>query len=183
MQFNPIVGGAVDGVIDEIVGLPMACKSVYEIATDDEKRKALAKVFTSEGFSQMLDGLKESVTELRDDTEKRGHFGGQTAVSVISMMSGAGFIGKTGKLDETIELSEKVVKKIDNVPNPNIKHLDDVKKADNVIHNPENRKLVNEFMEKQDDVSISDLADEVAENIDLKDEFKVNPTKFIDGKK
>lgn len=183
MQFNPIVGGAVDGTIDEIVGLPMACKSVYEIATDDEKRKALAKVFTSEGFSQMLDGLKESVTELRDDTEKRGHFGGQTAVSVISMMSGTGFIAKTGKLDETIELSEKVVKKIDNVPNPNIKHLDDVKKADNVIHNPENRKLVNEFMEKQDDVSISDLADEVAENIDLKDEFKVNPTKFIDGKK
>src|SRR5690554_913709 len=40
MQFNPIVGGAVDGVIDEIVGIPMACKSVYEIATDDEKRKA-----------------------------------------------------------------------------------------------------------------------------------------------
>ncbi|MCC2590611.1 hypothetical protein [Chryseobacterium sp. MFBS3-17] len=183
MQFNPIVGGAVDGVIDEIVGIPMACKSVYEIATDDEKRKALAKVFTSEGFSQMLDGLKESVTELRDDPEKRGHFGGQTAVSVVSMMSGAGLIAKTGKADELVDGFSKVSKKVDDVPNPNFKHLDDVKKSENVIHNPENRKLVNEFMEKQDDVSISDLADEVAENIDLKDEFKVNPTKFIDGKK
>ncbi|HRP90498.1 MAG TPA: hypothetical protein PKX92_10730 [Edaphocola sp.] len=183
MQFNPVVGGAVDGIIDEIVGIPMACKSVYEIATDDEKRKALAKVFTSEGFSQMLDGLKESVTELRDDAEVRGHFGGQTAVSVISMMSGTGLISKIGKADEMTEVMQKTNKFVGNAPNPNIKHLDDVKKSENVIHNPENRKLVNEFMEKQDDVSISDLADELAEDIDVKKTAQTDPPKFILGKK
>lgn len=182
MQFNPIVGGAVDGVIDEIVGIPMACKSVYEIATDDEKRKALAKVFTSEGFSQMLDGLKESVTELRDDTEKRGHFGGQAAVSVISMMSGAGFIGKAGKLDELIGVSGKTVKKVDDMPDIQIKHLDDVKKAEDVIHNPQNRKAMDEFFEKQSDDSVKELGDQFAEEIEVKNEAMRQPQRFLDGK-
>ena len=183
MHFNPIVGGATDGIIDEIVGLPMACKSVYELATDDEKRKALGKVFTKEGFSQMLEGLKKEYEELKKDEEKRGHFGGKTAVSIISMISGAGFISKAGKTDEFIDITEDVTKRIDDVPDIKLGHLDDIKNDKKILHNPENRKTINEFFESQNIKYIEELSEEIAEDIDLKNLAITNPKKFILGKK
>ncbi len=126
MQFNPVVGGVTDGVVDQVVGIPMACKSVYQLATDGEKRKALGKVFTSEGFTQMLQGFKQQAIDIANDEDKLGHFTGQTTVTVISMMSGVGFISKAGKADELLDVAEKVVKKVDDIPDPNFHKINDL---------------------------------------------------------
>ena len=68
MQLNPLIGGATDGVIDEIVGIPMAIKGIYGIATEEEQRKALLNLFTADGASQLIDGLKEDAkATLKDD--------------------------------------------------------------------------------------------------------------------
>lgn len=134
MHFNPVVGGVTDGVIDEIVGLPMACKSVYQLATDSEKRKALGKVFTSEGFSQMMEGFKQEAKDIANDEDKLGHFSGQTTISIISMLSGVGIISKVGKADELVEVAEKVVKKVDEIPNPDFYRINDlVKKSKRTV--------------------------------------------------
>ena len=44
MHLNGYVGGATDGVIDEIVGIPMAIKGIYGIVTDEKQREALSNV-------------------------------------------------------------------------------------------------------------------------------------------
>lgn len=162
MQFHPVIGGVADGVIDEVVGIPMACKSVYELATEDEKRKALVKIFSSEGFGQMIDGLKEQVKDIANDGEKRGHFGGQTAVSVISMLGGGGFINKAGELDEMAEMAENVAKHVDEMPNPakTSTFLDKVKKAERTVVN---EKALKEFVDEVGEEFIESSAEEAAD--------------------
>jgi hypothetical protein len=158
MHFNPVVGGVTDGVIDEIVGLPMACKSVYQLATDIEKRKALGKVFTSEGFSQMLEGFKQEALDIANDEDKIGHFSGQTTISVISMLSGVGFISKAGKADELLDVAEKVVKKVDEIPDPNFHRINDLlKKSKRTVAD---EKILKELIEamKESSSELLDLA-------------------------
>jgi hypothetical protein len=159
MHFNPVVGGVTDGVIDEIVGLPMACKSVYQLATDSEKRKALGKVFTSEGFSQMMDGLKQEALEVANDEDKLGHFSGQTTISVISMLSGVGIISKAGKVGEMVEMGEKVAKKVDDIPDPHFHRINDLlKKAKRTVAD---EKILKELIEEVGEDVMKEAAPEL----------------------
>ncbi len=87
---KPLVGGATDGVIDEIVGLPMACKTVVELATDKEIRQAFGKLFTSEGFTTMSQGIKQEAKEVANDKDKQFYYGAVAAVSVVAMLFGQG---------------------------------------------------------------------------------------------
>ena len=157
-QINPLVGGITDGAIDEIVGIPLAVKGVYEIVTDEEKQKSLQKIFTKEGAKQMMEGLAANVQETLKDKDKTEHFAGQTAVSVISMMSGAGIITKTGKIGK---VTEEVAEGLVEFASPKvIKVLDDVKKADRLV--PE-EKLLKEFFEEAGEDFVEETADEVAD--------------------
>lgn len=112
-QINPLVGGVTDGVVDEIVGIPLAVKGVYEIIADDEKQEALKNIFTKEGAKQMFNGLVSNAQETLGDEDKSQHFAGQTVVSVATMLSGVGFFTKAGKLDDLKELVEVATKKGD----------------------------------------------------------------------
>lgn len=160
MQFNPAVAGVTDGVVDEIASIPLAAKSVYQLATEEEKRKAFAKIFTTEGFGQMLQGLKTEAVETVKDNEKRGHFGGKTLVSVISMLSGGGIINKAGKLDELMEGSEEALKRVDDIPEPGkvMDILDEVKKAERTVVN---EKALKEFVEEVGEEFIEESAEEL----------------------
>ncbi|MAN29036.1 MULTISPECIES: hypothetical protein [Mesonia] len=113
MHLEPVLGGATDGLVDEIVGIPLACKSVYEIASDEEKREAFLQVFTKEGINKLIDGFKEQATGILNDPQRQEHFAGQTTVSIASMFAGVGFVGKMGKLDELSDLVTKAVKRGD----------------------------------------------------------------------
>ena len=158
VQFHPLVGGVTDGTVDEIVGIPVAIKGVYEIATDPEKQKALKGMFTKKGLGDLMNSLAQEAKDIANDPEKGQHFAGQTAVSVISMMSGAGLITKTGKIGK---ITEGVSQGLDEFASPKvIGVLDEVKKADRLI--PE-EKLLKEFVDEVGQDFIEESADEIAD--------------------
>lgn len=158
VQFNPIIGGVLDGTIDEIVGLPVSLKGVYEISTDPKKQEALKGMFTKKGLGNLMDGLAQEAKDIANDTEKGQHFGGQTAVSVVSMMTGAGLITKTGKIGK---ITEAVTEGVDEIASPKVlKVLDDVKKADRLV---DQEKLLKEFVEEVGQDFIEESAEEITD--------------------
>jgi hypothetical protein len=158
VQFNPLIGGVLDGTIDEIVGIPVALKGVYEIATDPKKQEALKGVFTKKGVNDLMDGLAKEAKDIANDPEKGQHFAGQTAVSVASMMTGAGFITKTGKIGK---ITEAVTEGVDNIADPKaLRLLDEIKKADRVI--PQ-EKLAKEILEEVGQDAFIEAADELTD--------------------
>jgi hypothetical protein len=95
-ELHPGVAGPVDGLIDEIVGIPMAIKSMYGIMTDAQQKEAFAALFTSEGASALIDGIGSEISSTLDDDQKTTHAGGKTVVTVAAMFFTGG-ITKTGK--------------------------------------------------------------------------------------
>lgn len=168
VQLEPVIGGATDGVIDEIVGIPMAIKGVYGVATDEKQREAIKKLFTKEGLSNMLDGLKDEVEEIKNDEQKAGHFGAKTTISVASMMVPGMQITKIGKVGEVIDTATDGLKKVTNPKT--LKGVDDLKaeikylpENKNEIPNfLENRKGKKEFLENVEIEILDDLGEDIA---------------------
>ena len=159
-QFQPVVGGVQDGIIDEIVGIPMAIKGVYEIVTDDKKQDALKGMFTKEGMGKLYEGLKTEAKETLNDPEKGEHFAGQTTVSVVSMMSGVGLFTKAKKLDDVVETATDLSKTI---PNPTTsKLLDDARKA---ARHVDNDKIAKELKQQIDEDLFDDFVRDGSEEI------------------
>ncbi|MCB0497335.1 MAG: hypothetical protein KDC79_14435 [Cyclobacteriaceae bacterium] len=107
-HMHPLIAGPADGLIDEVTGIPVAIRSIYDIMTDSEQREAFKQIFTSEGVSALIDGLSEELSATISDTEKLEHAGGKTVVSVASMFMTGG-ISKSGKgTSLLLEMLEKV---------------------------------------------------------------------------
>ncbi len=159
---EPILGGVIDGVIDEMFGIPMACKTIYELATDKQKLKALSNIFTQSGLKELLKGLKEELKETINDEEKQDHFAGQSTVSVVSMMSGTGFITKVGKIDEVSKVATKAATEIGE-PKAIIA-LQEVKTPKNkALRNVANEKAMKELAEEAGMDFIAEHADEISD--------------------
>lgn len=161
-QIHPLVGGVTDGVVDEIVGIPIAVKGVYEIVTDDEKQEALKNIFTKEGAKQMFNGLVSNAKETLNDEDKSQHFAGQTAVSVATMLSGVGFITKAEKLDDLKELVEVAAKKGDEFIDgaSTLSKIDELKKLARHIDNDKAiDDLIKEFGTDTFDSHLDELID------------------------
>ncbi|MBW8362130.1 MAG: hypothetical protein K0M56_08100 [Kaistella sp.] len=161
-QMNPAVNGVTDGVIDEIVGIPMAIKSCYQLVTDKEKREAFSKIFTKDGFNQMVDGVKQEAEETLDDSEKLSHFTSKTTVGVVSTFLGVGLFTKVGKIDDLIGTVEDGIKLGNKFVNPGtLNKLEELKKlARHLDNDKEIDKLVKEFGE-------ADFEDRLDEVIDF----------------
>ena len=97
LRFHPLTGGVVDGVVDEIVGIPLACKSVYQVCTDKEKRDAFKGMLSEEGLDMMLEGIGKELESIKNDGQKQGYVGAKTTVSVASSFFGVGLFNKAGK--------------------------------------------------------------------------------------
>ena len=122
-QFHPLAGGVTDGVIDEMVGLPMACKDIYHLMSDEEQRAAFAQVFTKAGMNQMWEALKTEATETLNDTERLQHFGSKTVVQVSTVLTGG--VSKAGAI---LTISKQVA---DNALPPKItKFIDKIRKLE-----------------------------------------------------
>jgi hypothetical protein len=179
MQFHPLLGGATDGMVDEIVGIPMAIKGVYTIATDEQQRKALVEILSKEGLSKLLEGLKEEVEEIKQDPEKAQHFGSKTTVEVVTMFFGTGFITKTGKLGDAITTTvTKAIKVVNAKVMKVIKELKDYFK-----YKPEKRKIIDNYKKDIGEDTFLESIEEAAEDPEILNEVKVRPQKFVDGKK
>ncbi|MFK7749079.1 MAG: hypothetical protein AB8B65_11855, partial [Kordia sp.] len=155
MHLNPTIGGVTDGVIDEILSIPMAIKSIYGIATDEKQREALGKLFTKEGFNQMIQSLSSEVDKIKNDPELLQHFSGKTTISVAAMVFGVGVVIKLGKLEEVLDVATDGLKKITNSKVLGV--LEDLRKANR--YKPEILKAIEDFIKKIDTKVLDKLAD------------------------
>lgn len=145
MQLNATVGGATDGVIDEIAGIPMAIKGIYGIATDEKQREALGKLFTQDGVKQLVVGLADDAKETLKDSDKLQHFAGVTTVAVAASLIGIGLFTKTGKIGDFLSKTTEKLKKFINPKT--IKAIEELK--DEIKYLPENKDLLPEFLERR----------------------------------
>ena len=119
---------------------------------------AVAQAHTGHAHLSLMDGLAQEAKDIANDPEKGQHFGGQTTVSVISMMSGAGLITQTGKIGK---ITEAVTEGVDNIADPKaLRLLDEIKKADRVI--PQ-EKLAKEILEEVGQDAFIEAADELTD--------------------
>lgn len=153
-QLNPIIGGVTDGAVDEIAGIPLAVKGIYEIVTDKEKQEGLLKVFTKEGAKQMIQGLAKEASETLKDKDKTQHFAGKTVVSVATMLSGVGFMNKSGKMDDVMKVGEEVSGKL--IDPKAAKVLEDLRKAER--YKPEILKSIEGYLEGMDQKILGKIA-------------------------
>lgn len=168
VQLEPVIGGATDGVIDEIVGIPMAIKGVYGIATDEKQRKQFVKLFSKEGLVQVLNGLESEAKEIQDDPQKAKHFTGKTTVSVASMMVPGMQITKIGKIGEVIDTAADGLKKVKNPKT--LKGVNELKtetkylpkNKDKIPNFIENRKGSKEFLKNTEIEILDDLGEDIA---------------------
>lgn len=135
MQLQPLLGGGTDGVIDEIAGIPMAIKGIYGIATDENQREALLNLFTKEGASQLIDGLKEEAKQTVNDDDRLQHFSAKTTVSVGASLLGIGLFTKTGKVGKVLD---SLVDKVKDYVNPKVlEYIDQIKKGNRHVDTDE----------------------------------------------
>jgi hypothetical protein len=111
MRLAPVVGGATNGIVDEIVGIPMAIRGLYDLATDDDQREALLGLFSKEGLNLLVESIGEEIDNIREDVQVREHFAAKTTVSVGSMMMGTGLFVKAGKIKELLDLITEKLRK------------------------------------------------------------------------
>lgn len=177
VQVDPFIGGLEDGIVDEIVGIPLAIKGVYEIVTEEEKRAALAGLFSKEGIKNLYEGLLNSAEETLNDQEKTEHFVGVASVNVISMMSGIGFIGKSKKI---VDSAEEITNFTEQLTNPKVLGvLEDIRKSD--IKNPKVFHAVEDFLRTIEPKTLDALADAPGFDVAIK-EMSSQWTKFNGGK-
>lgn len=177
IQVDPFIGGLEDGIVDEIVGIPLAIKGVYEIVTEEEKRAALAGLFSKEGMQQLYQGLISSAEETVNDQEKTEHFVGVASVNVISMMSGFGVIGKSKKI---VDSAEEITNFTEQLTNPKVLEvLGDIRKRD--IKNPKVFHAVEDFLRTIEPKTLDALADAPGFDVAIK-EMSSHWNKFRGGK-
>lgn len=155
VQLNPVVGGVTDGVVDEITGIPMAIRGVYDIVTDEKQQEALKQIFTKEGFSQLVNGLKKEAGEVLNDADRTQHFTGKTTVSVASMAIPGVQITKLGKVSDVLE---SVTDGLKEITNPKVlSALENLKKKER--YNPNLGKKIEDFLKNIDPKLLDKLAD------------------------
>lgn len=93
---HPAIAGPVDGLIDEVTGIPIAIRSIYGIMTEEEQRESFKQLFTADGMSAMVGALGNELDATLKDTEKLTHTGGKTVINVAAIFLTGG-ISKTGK--------------------------------------------------------------------------------------
>jgi hypothetical protein len=126
-----IPSGVVDGVIGEVLSMPIMIKTAGEIVLNKEKAQAFGAIFTADGFTKMLKGIKDDFVESMQDEEKRPYTISKTTVEVGSMFLGTGWVkgaNKAGKevAGETVEALQKIpggVKIAEGIPASKIKKL------------------------------------------------------------
>ncbi len=155
VHFEPVIGGATDAVIDEIVGMPVAIKGVYQIVTDDKKRQAVSGMFTKKGMGELYKGLKEEVKSTLDDEERRDHFTGQATVTVVLMFTGYKILTETGELAKILD---KATDGLNELVNPKVLTiLKELK--DSYKYGPKIRKAIEDFLKGFDPKILDKLVD------------------------
>jgi hypothetical protein len=145
-RFQPLIGGGTDGVIDEIVGIPMAIKGVYGIMTDEEQTQAFLGIFSEEGFKQLWQGIKSEASDIANDSDRAQHFGSKTTVQAATMFVPGLQITKAGAVTVVLK---KMSDGLSTLLNPKvIEILEQLKNANK--YKPEILKAIKSFIKEID---------------------------------
>ncbi|GHV18285.1 hypothetical protein FACS1894169_14770 [Bacteroidia bacterium] len=162
-QFNPFVGGATDGVIDEVVGIPVAIKGVYGIMTDKEQREAMAAMFTKDGLRQMAESMAQEVVDIAGDNERLAHAGGNTTVKVATMLVPGMQVTKLTKLDKVIDAATEGLDKFRGIKKIKTKIDNLINKSNDL---PARKKAMKDFFDEMDPEFVNLVMDLDIENFD-----------------
>jgi hypothetical protein len=100
-------------------------------------------LFTADGASQLIDGLKEEAKGTWKDDARLQHFGAKTTVSVGATLLGIGLFTKAGKVGEVLD---EITDKVSNFLNPRtVKAIEELKNE--IKYLPENKSKIPEFLE------------------------------------
>ena len=154
-RLYPLLGGVVDGVVDNTVGIAYGVKEVGSIIIDDEKREAtfnaFSNVFTADGLTDLYNGVVNSVKETVNDPEKLQHWSGQTVVE-LSTAGGSSilFVKLKNSNGKGLKLLAECVKK---------KKLKLINELGEKIPDAKFRKSVERLISKMDDEVFEALHD------------------------
>ena len=167
MNQDPLVGGTLDGIVDEIVGIPLAIRSTYGIVTDEKQRVAFSNLFTKDGLDAIIEGVKKQALEIRDDEEIRNHFAAQTTVSTAAMLTGFGVATKAAKFQDLIDMLQKIANKYDGVVDAGAltKKLDKIRKK---IRKIEIDDAIKELQDEFDATTLENYIDELVEAVNIR---------------
>jgi hypothetical protein len=154
-RFHPAFGGGTDGLIDEVLGIPMAIKGVYGIMTDEEQKQALLGLFSREGFNQLWQSVKSEASEIANDADRAQHFGSKTTVQAATMLVPGLQITKVGAVTTVIG---KVSNGFQAIANPKVINLlEGLKKAEK--YKPDILKAIEDFLKRMDPHVLDKLAE------------------------
>ncbi len=88
IHIYPAVAGFLDGIIDEIKGIPLAIFGLYDMITNEEVKQSLIDKFSSQHYQNLYNGLIEDNAQKYSDSDKTKHFLGQSSVIATSMLKG-----------------------------------------------------------------------------------------------
>lgn len=174
-QFAPVVGGSTDGVIDEIVGIPMAIKGIYGIMTDEKQRAAIAGVFTQEGMSQLWEDFASESIDILNDKERLTHFGAKSVVQVANTVV-LGGVTKGGKVIDALNKAADITKALPRKVKTLLKKLEKTNRYDRKILN-----AIGDLFAKIDPKLLEKLVDVPGFDKVLED-MAIHWTKFKGGK-
>ena len=118
-ELGPYIGGGFDGVIDEIMGIPLVCRTVYQLFTDGEQRAAMASIFTKDGLKALGKSLVNSIDETLASEYKLKHVTTKTTVTVafaFVTLGGNSLISAGSKLDKVFGTLNDLGGLFDNCP-------------------------------------------------------------------
>ncbi|MDR2038624.1 MAG: hypothetical protein LBQ60_11940, partial [Bacteroidales bacterium] len=109
-----IPAGVTDGLIGEILAVPILIKTTGEIAFNEEKRQAFTQIFTANGFQQLITGIKDDFVASMNDEEKRPYTISKGTVEIASIFIGTGWAKSAGKVGN--DLANEMVDILKRIP-------------------------------------------------------------------
>jgi hypothetical protein len=145
-RLTPVVGGVSDGVIGEVIGIPIAIKGIYGIMTDDEQREAFLSVFNSEAISALWDSFIIESKEIVSDEERFTHLASRTTIELATLLTP---MGTGGKLGDIVGVAADGVKKYSKVPELN-KKIEKIAEHSKALQAPNIKKAMKDFFGNMD---------------------------------
>lgn len=130
-HFGPMLVGACDAIIDEIMGIPLIIRTGYQLMTDKQQRQAFRQIFTREGFNALKTSLKEEIKQTFTDEQLFAYRSTNTVTTVaFAFVNGGGnILVKQGKnLKKIFDDLEGVAIKLKDCPRLS-KYIDDLQKS------------------------------------------------------
>lgn len=154
-KWPPAAGGAVDGLAEEALDIPMLIKTVGEVTYDKEVQKAFGQLFTKEGLSNLGQAFVDNLDKVINDPILLEHAVIKSSVSVVFIYFAIAHLASQG-INEVLKKANDLAVKVENTPLIRKRITELVKSKDKV-----KIKGLHDLIEKVDPVTLQRLASKV----------------------